>query len=135
LKAAEWCALKVASQHNKRTNDRRMLRHKRTNECFFMDAFFATKKACKLSQGHNCCQLFVTDKGFVHVIPMKSEAKAVQAVKHFAKEIGAPEAMTCDMAGKQMPQVLKTFCQEIGAHQEFSRKEPCGHTRPKCALD
>jgi hypothetical protein len=78
-----------------------------------MDAFFATKKADKLSQGHNCCQLFVTDKGFVCVVPMKSKAEALQAVQQFANEIGPPDAMTCNKAGKQTSRALKRFCLEI----------------------
>ncbi len=51
------------------TNDR-MLRYKRVNEYFFMDTFFATKKSGKSSRQNTCCQLFVTDKGFVYVVPM-----------------------------------------------------------------
>jgi hypothetical protein len=124
LKTAER-TLEVVLELNKRvddptlsrnygTNDR-MLRHKRIAECFFMDAFFATKKAGKSSQGHTCCQLFVADKGFAHVVLMKSNAKVLQAVKEFAKEIGAPEAIMCDMARKQMLHALKRFCHEIGA--------------------
>ena len=46
------------------TNDR-MLRYKRIKDYFFMDASFATKKSGKSSRGNSCCQLFVTDKGFV----------------------------------------------------------------------
>eukprot|EP00957_Ditylum_brightwellii_P086395 6573677-Ditylum_brightwellii.AAC.1 len=59
-------------QHNQRTDDPKlsrnygtndgMLRYKRINDYFFMDMFFATKKAGKSSQGNSCCQLFVTDK-------------------------------------------------------------------------
>jgi hypothetical protein len=116
--------LGVTTQHSKRTdnpllarnystNDR-MLRYKRINEYFFMDTFFATKKAGKSSSGHTCCQLFVTDKGFVYVVPMKSKSEVLQAVKQFAKEIGAPEAIICDMAGEQTSQNLRTFCNEIG---------------------
>ena len=52
------------------TNDR-MLCYKHINEYFFMDTFFATKKSKKSSRGHTCCQLFVTDCGFVYVFPMK----------------------------------------------------------------
>jgi hypothetical protein len=78
-----------------------------------MDTFFATKKAGKSSRGHNCCQLFVTDKGFVYVIPMKSKAEVLQAVKQFAKEIDAPDAVICNMAGEQTSYALKRFCQEI----------------------
>jgi hypothetical protein len=91
-----------------------MLHYKHINEYVFMDTFFATKKAGKSSRGHTCCQLFVTDKGFVYVIPMKSISEVLQAVKQFAKEIGAPEAIICDMAGEQTSQNLSKFCNEIG---------------------
>jgi hypothetical protein len=123
LKTAER-TLEVTSQNSKRTDDPklsrnygtndRMLRYKRINEYFFMDTFFATKKAGKSSRGHSCCQLFVTDKGFVYVVPMQSKAEVLQAVKQFAKEIGAPDAIICDMAGEQTSRELKRFCQEIG---------------------
>ena len=56
------------------TNDR-ILRYKRIDELFFMDTFFSTKKAKKSSRGNTCCQLFVTDKEFVCVVPMKHKAK------------------------------------------------------------
>ena len=54
------------------TNDW-MLRYKHLNEHFFMDMLFATSKAKKSLHGHTCAQLFVTDKGFVYIVPMKSE--------------------------------------------------------------
>jgi hypothetical protein len=95
------------------TNDR-MLRYKRINEYFFMDTFFSTKKAGKSSRGHTCCQLFVTDKGFVYVVPMKSKSEVLQAVKQFAKEIGAPDAIISDAAGEQSSQNLRKFCSEMG---------------------
>ena len=79
------------------TNDR-MLRYKRIHEYFFMDTFFATKNAGKSSRQNTCCQLFVSDKGFVYVVPMTSKSEVLQAVKEFAKEIGAPEAIICDAA-------------------------------------
>ena len=108
--------LDVTSQHCQRkddtklsrnfsTNDR-MLRYKRVKDYFFMDTFFATKKAKKSSRGHTCCQLFVTDKGFVCVAPMKSKSEVLQAVKQFAKETGAPEAIILDAAGEQSSQKL-----------------------------
>jgi hypothetical protein len=79
-----------------------------------MDTFFATKKAKKSSHGHTCCQLFVTDKGFVYVVPMKSKTEVLQAVKQFAKEIGAPDAIISDAAGEQSSHNLRKFCSEIG---------------------
>ena len=98
---------------NYRTNDR-MLRYKRIREFFFMDTFFATKKAGTSTRGHTCCQLFVTDKGFVYVVPMHSKKEVLQAVKQFAKEIGAPEALVCDPAREQLSQPLRQFCSDIG---------------------
>ena len=95
------------------TNDR-MLRYKRLDEYFFMDTFFATKKAGKSTRSNTCCQLFVTDKGFVYVVPMKSKAEVLQAVKQFAKEVGAPDALICDAAGEQTSQAMRKFCTEIG---------------------
>ena len=95
------------------TNDR-MLRYKRIGQYFFMDTFFATKAAGKSSRGHSCCQLFVTDKGFVYVVPMRSKGEVLAAVKQFAKEIGVPDALICDAAGEQTSRELRKFCSEIG---------------------
>ena len=94
------------------TNDR-MLRYKRIDQHFFMDTFFATKKAGKSCRGHMCCQLFVTDKGFVYVVPMKSKSVVLQAVKQFAKEIGAPDAIITDASKEQMSQALRRFVQRL----------------------
>ena len=42
--------------------------------------------------------LFVTNKGFVHIIPMKSKAEVPMAMKIFAKDIGTPDAIICNTA-------------------------------------
>ena len=83
--------LEITSQASKRSDDPtlsrnygtndRMLRYKRISEYFFMDTFFATKKAGKSSRGHTCCQLFVTDKGFVYVVPMTSKSEVRLSTK------------------------------------------------------
>ncbi len=78
-----------------------------------MDTFFATSKAGKSSRGNTCCQLFVTDKGFVYVVPMKTKSEVMQAVKQFAKEIGAPDAIISDAAAEQNSQAMKKFLNEI----------------------
>ena len=116
--------LAVTSQRSKRpedptlsqnygTNDR-MLRYRRIEEYFYMDTFFATKKGGKSSRGNTCCQLFVTDKGFMHVVPMKRKSEVLMAVKIFAKEIGAPDALICDMSKEQTSSDMKIFLNEIG---------------------
>ena len=50
---------------------------------------------------------------------MKTKAEILQAVKQFAKEIGAPDAIICDMAGKQTSKDLRKFCTEIGTTLRF----------------
>ena len=101
-----------------------------------MDTFFATKKVGKSSRGHTCCQLFVTDKGFIYVIPMKSKAEVSQAVQQFSKKmIGAPDAIICDMAGEQTSHALKRFCQEIGTTLRVLEEEPRGQIKPNYTLD
>eukprot|EP00957_Ditylum_brightwellii_P178033 13560810-Ditylum_brightwellii.AAC.1 len=79
-----------------------------------MDTLFATKKAGKLSGGNSCCQLFVTDKGFVHAIPMKTRLDVMQAVKEFAKVVGAPDAIICNAAREQKSENFKKFLGELG---------------------
>jgi hypothetical protein len=91
-----------------------MLRYKRISEYFFMDTFFATKKAGKSRRNKTCCQLFVIDKGFVYVVPLKSKANVLDAVKQSDKEIGAPDALIFDISREQTSQPMRKFCHEIG---------------------
>ena len=65
-----------------------------------MDTFFATMKGGESSRGHTCCQLFVTDKGFIYVVPMKNS--------------GARDSFVADMSGEQMSSEVKKFCNDIG---------------------
>ena len=78
-----------------------MLPYKRIDQYFFMDTFFSTKKAGKSTRCNTCCQLFVTDQGFIYVVPMKSRSDVLQALKQFAKEIGAPSVIIVDSAREQ----------------------------------
>ena len=79
-----------------------------------MDTFFATKKGGTSSRGNTCCQLFVTDKGFIYVVPMKHKSEVLSAIKQFAKEVGVPDAIVSDMAREQVSQVVRQFCNMIG---------------------
>jgi hypothetical protein len=99
---------------NYTTNDR-MIRYRRINQHFYMDTFFSMKKRGQLSRGFSCMQLFVTDKGFIHVIPMKSRSEVPLAMKQFAKEIGAPDAFVCDAAREQISADVRDFCHKIGS--------------------
>ena len=116
------------------TNDR-SIRYKRINELFFMDTFFATKAAGKSMHGHTCVQLFVTDKGFMSVVPMKSKSEVPKALKQFAKEIGAPEAIIIDHSGEQTSREVKQFCQTLVLPCEFWKREHHGAVVLSCILD
>ena len=78
-----------------------MLKYKRIGLFLFMDTFFDTSKAGKLLRGNNFYRIFVSDKAFVFVVPMKKKSEVPLALKLFAKEIGAPDAIICDAAGEQ----------------------------------
>jgi hypothetical protein len=103
--------------------DDRMLRYKRIDDLFFMDTFFATKKSNKSSRGNTCMQLFVSDKSFVYVVPMKSKSEVPAALKLFAKEIGAPDAIIADASGEQTSRRVKTFLQQIGTSLRVLEKD------------
>ena len=79
-----------------------------------MDTFFATKKGGCSTRGHTCCQLFVMDKGFLYVVPMRQKSEVLQVIKQFAKEIGAPTSIIADMSGEQMSNDIRKFCNDIG---------------------
>ena len=78
-----------------------------------MDTLFAIKKGGQSSRGHTCCQLFVTDKGFTYVLPMKIKSEVLLVIKQFAKEVGAPDSFVADMSGEQMSSEVKKFCMTL----------------------
>ena len=45
---------------------------------------------------------------------MKRKSEVMQVVKEFAKEVGAPNAIMCDMSSEQMSAEVKQFCSMIG---------------------
>ena len=67
------------------TTGDQMLHYKRINLYFFIDNFFVHNKKGKPSRGYTFMQLFVTDKGFVHVIPMNSKSEVPIALKCLLK--------------------------------------------------
>ena len=59
-------------------------------------------------------QLFVTDKGFVHVIPMTQKTGIPMVLNTIYKDIGDPDDIICDAACEQISQELRYFCRKIG---------------------
>ena len=75
------------------TNDR-MLRYRRINSVFFTDALVAT--SCKSTRGNKYAQIFVSDKGYIAVFPMKSQSEFEQALHWFCKQVGVPVDLIMD---------------------------------------
>ena len=94
------------------TNDR-MLRYRRIRSHFFTDTLFVTAKG-KSTRGNTCAQLFVSDKGFVAIYPMRHQRDYLSALKLFAKDVGAPEVLVCDSHPTQKKREAKEFCTSIG---------------------
>ena len=94
------------------TNDR-MIRYKRINSKFFTDTLFVTKKG-KSSRGNTCAQLFVSDKGYVAIYPMKRKGDYVNALHLFCKEIGVPMTLLVDPSGEQTSKEARKFCNQVG---------------------
>ena len=59
-------------------------------------------------------QIFVSDKGFVHVVPMESKKDFPSALRSFAKEVGVPDAIIVDPAGEQTSKEVRRYCHKIG---------------------
>ena len=97
-----------------------------------MDTFFATKKGGQPTRGHVCCQLFVTDNGFLYAMPMRRKSEVHQAIKQFAKEIGAPTSIIADMAGEQMSQEAVTTLEQPYGHY---KKAPHRPIKLNCTLE
>ena len=95
------CTIDATTQHgmhnpnpvmnqNYTTNDR-MLRYRQITQYFFMDNFFATMKGGTSSRGNTCCQLFVTDKGFIYIVPMNRKSGVLSAIKQFLRRKWVPQ--------------------------------------------
>ena len=94
------------------TNDR-MLRYKRLNSMFFTDTFFVHKDG-KSTRGNVCAQLFVSDKGYVAIYPLKRKGDFHKALKLFCKDVGVPQKLVCDPSGEQTSNKVRDFCHQVG---------------------
>ena len=70
-----------------------MFWYKRNNCALFTDT------NAKYTGGNTIMQFFVSDKGFVYIVPMKSRGELHLALKMFAKEIGVPLSLILDPSG------------------------------------
>ena len=89
-----------------------MLRYKRIQSTFYTDTMFANEH--KSVRQYTCCQLFVSDKGFVAVYPMQSQNEFPTALHWFCKQVGVPVELIVDGHKAQTSSEVKTFCHQVG---------------------
>ena len=90
-----------------------MLQYKRINCAFFTDTYFVTSKALS-TQGNTMMKRFVSDKGFVYIVPMKSRGEFHSSLKMFYKEIGVPLSLIIDPSGDHTSAKVTKMCHEMG---------------------
>ena len=103
------------------TNDR-MLRYRRLQSIFYTDTMFALKH--RSTRGNACCQIFVSDKGFVAIYPMKSQKEFPTALHWFCKQVGVPDTMVVDGHRSLQSGKVRRFCDQVGT----TLKIPEAHT-------
>ena len=59
-------------------------------------------------------EIFVTDKGYIYVVPMKAERETHKAYRKFFKAVGVPDAIVCDGAKAQVMGETKRLCDNVG---------------------
>ena len=98
-----------------------MLRYKRINRALLTYTYFVNGKA-KSTQGNTMMQLFVYDKGFVYIVPMKSRGELHLALKMFAKEVGVPLSLILDSSGEQTSAKVTKICHEMGTNLKILKE-------------
>ena len=74
---------------------------------------FFTKKA-KSTHGNIGAQIYVSDKGFVKVYPVKAEREFISALQAFVKDVDVPAVLVCDGSKTQTKKEVKNFSNKIG---------------------
>jgi hypothetical protein len=97
------------------TNDRGLRYRRLIDSVFFTDTFFVTGKA-KSTRGFKCCQIFVSDKGFIWIQLMEKIdlSNLMNALKGFCKEVGIPHTLVCDPHATQTARDVRRYLYEVG---------------------
>ena len=74
---------------------------------------FVTSKATS-RPGNTMLQIFVSDKGFIAVYPLKNKSDFKDALHLFCKEVGVPITLVVDPSGEQTSKSVRKFCNQVG---------------------
>ena len=86
-----------------------MLPYKRLQSVFYTDTMFALKHKSK--RKYKCCQVFLSNKGYVAVYPMKSQEVFQTALHWFCKEV--PVSLGFDAHRSQTSHEVQRFCDQV----------------------
>ena len=107
------------------SNNDRILRYRHLDTHFFTDTMFASRRLEPSVRGNTCMQIFVIDKVYLKVIPMKLKSQVPKAYKLFFKHVGVPEAIVCDGSKEQTSGESKKLCDSVGTTiRMFERNKP-----------
>ena len=89
-----------------------MMWYKRIQSNFYSDTMFALTH--KSVRQFKCCQVFVSNKGFVAVYPMQSQKEFQTALHWFCKQVGVPVSIVVDGHLSQASPTVRLFCDQVG---------------------
>ena len=89
-----------------------MLRYKIIQSTFYSDTMFALTHKSVLQ--FKCCQVFVSDKGFVAVYPMQPQKEFQTALHWFCNQVGVPVRLFVDGQISQASPTVRRFCDQVG---------------------
>ena len=67
--------------------------------------------------------LFVSDKGYIAVYPMRETKEYILALRSFAKDVGASDVLVADPHPTQKKREVKEFCNKMGTRLRFLEAE------------
>ena len=114
-------------------NDR-MLRYRRLSTDIFSDTMYASKRTGKSVRNYTCAQVFATDFGWIHVIPMTKEKDCHLAFKSLFKDFGVPSNLILDGAKAQIEGESRKVCQKAGCTIKELEKEVPSANRAERAI-
>ena len=72
--------------------------------------------AAKSTRQNIGAQLYVSDKGFVAVYPIRETKEFLSTLRLFAKDVGAPKILVLDLHPTQKKREVKDSCNKIGTN-------------------
>ena len=104
------------------------LQYKKIKSYFYTDTLVATK-GMKSTHGNICAQIFVLDKGFLVLYPLKDQRSYFLALKEFAKDVGLLKVLVSDAHSTQTKWEVKKLLihiETILRSLRLKRNEPMG---------